>query len=818
MFKTYFLIALRRLWRERIYAGISVFSFATAMASIILIGTYIIFEINYDKHNVNYEHIYRVISEMEFSGSGELRRIAQTPENFGALFTKDFPQVGTSVSFAPLRWPAIFNYQNIAKTWTGIYYVDPSVFSVFTFDVIYGDISLAFAQPQSIAISDKFAEYYFGDVNPIGSALNYDGTELTVTLVYKELPENSHLRYSALLPMQLRKSSSPFPSTGKPINLNLSSTIHYLMLSPNFPVNSFSTLSREFIEQYDDDNSPQAPRKRFILQPLANIHLQSDGISDGAPQSSLTKFFGLSAIGLLVVIIGCINTVNLSTARASQRFKELSMLRLLGASRLTIAMQSLTESLALALIALFVGVALVEIYGAYSPIRLLNGAVTWLSWKERPFLLLTLLVICIAISFLVSLYPAWHLAQTSSSHSSSRYDKNKNNRVRTTLVGLQLFLAIAGCAGTFLLFNQIRYLSEKDLGYSMDNRLEVFVGGSNTDQILTRLQTEFSQLPEVVDVSRTTWAFNGGMRVKTGYILEGQSEEGKDQIAELIVSDQDLAATLDMHVVIGSDFSDIALSEAKNSVLINQTLAKKIAATQGGLETLIGSQLKLFDRTEGPRIIGVVKDFHLSSLRSPIESVIVVPADLAVNRPLISNMWKYSHLIVNFDAKDTRAFIEKVKKIVETHNPGYPPNIQFLSDSWNKLYGSETEALTQVSFFAGVSILLCFLGLLGLAAFNAEARGREMSVRKAIGASTASILGLFGKPFIVIGLIATIPAWIIVYYLVNKWLQNFAYHVDISFYPFIIATIAVILVALATVISQCYKTAQRNPAEVLRYE
>lgn len=818
MLRTYFLIAIRRLWRERIYAGISILSFAVAMASIILVGTYVKFELDYDKHNVNHERIYRVVSEMEFPDSDELRRIAQTPENFGAVFTKDFPQVGISVSFAPLRWPAIFSYQNTSNAWTGIYYVDPSVFSVFTFDIVYGNAAHAFDQPQSIAISDKFSKYYFGDINPIGSTINHEGMDLTVTLVFRDLPENSHLRYSALMPMQLRKSRDPLLATGKPINLNLSSTIHYLMLPPKFPAESFAALSRKFVGRYDDDNSPQAPRKRFILQPLTNIHLQSDGISDSAPQSSLTKFYGLSAIGLLVVIIGCINTVNLSTARTNQRLKELSMLRLLGANHMSIMLQSLTESLALALVALFVGVALVEIYSAYSPIRLLSGAVTWLSWKEKPLFLLTLLIICVAISFLVSLYPAWNLARTCSSQSSSKYDKSKVNRVRTTLVGLQLFLAIAGCAGTFLLFTQIRYLSEKDLGYSTDNRLEVFAGGGNTDQVLTRLQTEISQLSDVVNVSRTSWAFNGGMRVKTGYSLEGQLDGRKDQIAELIVADQDLVTTLGMKVVIGRDFSDMSLSETRNSILINQTLAERIAATQGDSETLIGSQLKLFDRTEGPRIIGVVEDFHLSSLRSPIDSVIIAPADLVANQPLISNMWKYSHLIVNFDARDIHAFIEKVKKIVETHNPGYPPNIQFLSDSWNKLYGSETEALTQVSFFAGISILLCFLGLLGLAAFNAEARSREMSVRKAIGASTASILGLFGKPFVTIGVIAAVPAWIVVYYLVDKWLQNFAYHVDISFYPFITATVIVVFIALATVLSQCYKTAQRNPADVLRYE
>lgn len=803
--KIYLLIALRRLYREKLYAFISVISLSIAMAAVIVVGSYIQFELSFDKYHDDYENIYRVVTHF-----GSERAHSATPRNWGRTFIQDYPDVGLNVEFDRVDQLPPFQYQDQLKSWTTAFYVDSTIFDVFHHDFLYGDPKTVFDRPDSIAVSESFARFYFGDDNPIGKQILNEGKPVTVGLVFRDVPENSHIRYDILLPVSARPAASgpSFGNAGQTITFNFVNTANYLKVSPDFDIALFSRLSAEFVNRHGRGST-----NSFSLQPITRIRLLDNHIQGFDTRTNLAKFFGISAIGLLIIIVGCINSINLSTARASRTLSLLSMQRLLGANRGTLMSQSLYESTVVALLALVLGIGLVEIASYLQLNQLIGGSSAILNWQTAPAFSLFLMLLCLLVAFLSALYPAWNAARLSSKHRADKNLKNSGVWARNVLVSLQLVLAVGSIAGTLLLLNQIRFLSEKELGFELDNRLAIFIRGTGSEAIAKRLQNELTTLPGVVNITHSGWIPSGGNYFNINFNIEGQAES---ETARILVADNYLFDTLGIEV---QDFlqpnSGVAL-ELNQAAFVNEAFVEKVNWDRQRSDHPLGQMINTSIGQVSLTIEGIFKNFHFSSLYEPVEPLIVIPNTL--DNPIVNLLRSRSPLILHYNSNDEQTFLESITKTVAKHNPGYPVDYAFLEDNWNALYSDDEQVYKQILLFAGVAIVLALLGLFGLAAYSAQARQREISIRKVIGASTLNNLLLMGKGVLIIAVIASIPACLGVYQLYSQWLERFAYQVEFSPSLLVLSALIVITLSQATVLSQSWRVSQRNPAESLRYE
>ncbi len=812
--KTYFLIACRRLYREKLYAFISVLSLAIAMAAVIVVGSYIHFELSFDKYHDDYQSIFRVTTNTGGREGSDKTHHSSTPQNWGRLFVEEYPDVGISVEFDRLDQPPPFQYQDQLKSWSTAYYVDSTVFKVFHHDILYGDPQTVFDNPDSIAISEQFAQFYFGDDNPIGKQILNEGKPAIVGLVFRDIPENSHIRYDILLPVSARPAASgPFDNAGQTINFSFLRATNYLKLKPEFDIASFSKLSGEFVKRHGTNITKSRGFAGFNLQAIERIHLLDNHVRETDAGANLAKFFGIAAIGLLILVVGCINTINLNTARASRTLSLLSMQRLLGANRSMLMTQSLCESIVLAFFALVLGICIVEIAANLQLYQLIGGPSTILRWKATPGFTLLLLSLCLLVAFLSALYPAWNAAQLSNQSRTANGLKNSGLWSRSILVSLQLVLAVGSIAGALLLLDQIRYLNEKDLGFHLDNRLAIFIRGRDREGVAERLQNELATVPDVLNVTHSGWIPSGGNFFNLSFSFQGQGER---QSARVLVADDYLFDTLGITVKETLNPNGNISNKLNQNAFVNEAFIENINWDRQRGSSPLGQVINIGNGQLPLTIGGIFEDFHSRSLYQNVEPIIVVPKSL--DHPIINLLRRGSPLIVHYNTNNEQTFLENLSQAVAKHNPAYPVDYVYLEDNWNALYGDDQQIYKQILLFSSVAIMLALMGLFGLAAYNTQARQREISIRKVIGASTLNNLLLIGKGILIIAILASIPALLGIYKLYSLWLDRFAYQVEFTPTLMVLASVIVIVLSQATVLSQSWRASQRNPAETLRYE
>ncbi|UCH62033.1 MAG: ABC transporter permease [Fidelibacterota bacterium] len=812
MFKNYITIALRNILRHKTYSFINIFGFTIGIASCLLILLYITHEMSYDRFHEKADRTYRLAGDAKI-GNAEVAT-AHSPAPTAAGFRNEFPEVEDATRFFN-PGEQVTRYQDKLFNETGLLYADDNFFGVFDFRLLQGDPATALLEPNSIVLTEESALKYFGTEPAIGEILTIgnDNTAYEVTGVVQNPPDNSHFDFNMLLSM----SSSDRGESDVWLNLFLYT---YIVLregnSPEALEAKFPGLYQKYmapqLQQFAgiswEDFEEQGNRIGFFLQPLTSIHLHSNLDSELSPGGNPINLYIFSAIALFILLIACINFMNLSTARSASRAREVGVRKVLGSARSNLVRQFITESILFSILATILAIGVVElvlvpfnnIAGINLTFRLFNH---W--WMTASLVALTILVGIIAGS-----YPAFYLASfkpVDVLKGENRVGK-QSGRFRSGLVVFQFAFSIGLIISTMLVFRQLGYVRNKDLGFDKENVIII----PNINRLGNRVAAFRQELKEqspIINASTSSaipaHSGFGGTLFKaeppedTG---EGPTFTEEDQEFNNFSADYDYLETMKMELIGGRNFSPEFASDSA-AFIINEAVARRF-----GWEDPVGRDIYVTGWEGQPRyrVVGVIKDYHFESLHKDIKPVVMSLGTTG------------NYLMARIQPGDVNKTLTMIEDKWREFAPNIPFDYSFMDEDFDALFRAEQSFGRIVSYFTGLTIFIACLGLFGLAAFTAERRTKEVGIRKALGASVPQVVGLLGKEFTTLLLIANVIAWPIAWYAMSKWLQNFAYRISLSWWTFLVAGALALLIALVTVSYQAVKAATANPVEALRYE
>lgn len=805
MLKNYAIIALRDLKKNKIYSFINIFGLAIGMACCIMIMLFVQNELSYDRFHENANCIYRITSKRKYYGIEDHTTI--TRWIMGPNLVNNFPEVMNAVRLI-IHGRFVVEHGD-KRLMTDPFYADPSILDVFTFPLIKGDKRTALKEPNNAVISEELAGKVFGTEDPMGKIISVydldDKYDLQITGILKNIPSNSHFRFDFLAPIDHLKTRKIYDENAPK---NPYPCITYIHLNENANPEELQEKLPDFVSKYFSER--HASNIKYFLQPLLSIHLNSNLSLELEKNSNITYSYALSVIAFIILSIACINFINLSTARAPRRSREIGMRKVIGANRLQLFKQFIGETVFLSFIALLIAIFLTALF-LPSFNSLMNRHLT-MNFNENLFLYIGLILLTLFVGCLSGTYPAIVLSSFQPIKALRR-DFRKGTVLgtfmRKGLVVFQFVISLIFLIGTIIIFQQLNFIKNKDLGFIKDNVIEIPI---YKDNALCRradlIKKELSQHPNIIDIVVTAGipgAYNG---IPIHCVPEGFSEDNPTELDELMV-EAGFFGFFGIEFIEGRGFSKKIVSDSTSSVIINETAAKSI-----GWKNPIGKQIKSkafvdeSNKTGLVTVIGVVKDFHNGTLHDELK-----PSIYKIYPPGVSEIYIR---IRPENIQETIAFLERKWRDLPTH---LPFNYQFLDDFYEAFRYTEDKKISKV--FALSSILAIFLacfGMFGSASYSAERRKKESGIRKVLGASVSKIVLLISKEFIFLILIANIVAWPLGYYISNRWLQSFAYQTSIGVWAFIFASVLALMVALISVSYQSVKAAIANPIDSLRYE
>ena len=801
--------ALRIFYREKTYALINLSGLSLAIACCLILGLYLRSELTYDRHHVRHKEIFRVVGE--YTTSGNSARCAVTPIPFGPMLKENYPEVRDYVRFSQLG-RILIRSNDKALYWEDAYSADENVFDIFTHKILYGDPKTALKDPSSAAVSETFARRYFGDVNPIGKTIQAElvpQIPRKITLVFRDLPENTHLKYHVLF----RFEDLP-PSVDRRRMLFNIGLFTYLVMPENYNVGDFKAISTSFFARFMEDTGKAIGQTwQSWLQPLADIHLYSD-VSYDRPTGDRYYIYGFAAVAVFILLVACINYVNLAIARAAKRTKEIGMRRILGVPKGRLMFRFLGESVLFAMIAMVIGIALVEIAMKLTPLNDLFGKSLTFGLRDEPILLLWIIGLSLFVGLISGLYPAAYLSSISplSAVTSSQGGGRGSFRLRELLVLIQFTVSVIVIACTLAMAMQMRYVANKPLGFEKHNRVIINLRGMDLIEKYPILKNELLQDSRILGVSVS----DAPLGLERFSILHStvDSEDGapgKIILANMHVGN-DFVEVMGVQLVSGRDFSKRLLTDVGTAFVVNETLANN-----RGWKNPLGKRIQM-GGING-KVIGVVKDFHAKSLHSPVEPFVLYQFD--DNYQNVSPEVRAAigrTLTVSIAGKDVQQTLRLLQDKFTAYDPKHPFEYEFLDEMIDELYLSEERLMKRVGIFAGICIFISCLGLFGLAAFATEQRSKEIGVRKVLGASASQIILMLSRKTLWLVFAGSIVASIVAYYAIEEWLSGFAYRVGIHPLVFVVSAAVVIAVAFITIALQSCKIAQTDPARTLRYE
>jgi putative ABC transport system permease protein len=801
--------AIRTLYREKAYAVINLSGLSLAIACCLILGLYLRSELTYDQHHLRHKEIFRVVNEYTTSGNSE--RFAITPISLGPMLKENYLEIRDYVRFNRLG-KVLIRTSDKALYWEDAYSTDENVFDVFTHKVLYGDPKTALKDPSSAAVSETFARKYFGDTNPIGKTIHAElapQIPRKISLVFRDLPESTHLKYDVLF----RFESLPAGVSPRQMLFNIG-LFTYLVMPENYNVNSFRVISSSFYARFMEDRGKAIGLTwKSWLQPLADIHLHSD-VSSDRPTGNIYYVYGFAAVAIVILLVACINYVNLAIARAAKRSKEIGMRKILGVSRGHLMFRFLGESMLFSLIAMAIGLALVEIVLKLTPINDLLGKPLTMELKEEPVLLLWILGLSLFVGLLSGLYPAFYLSSISplSAMAGPQGRGQGGFRLRELLVLSQFTVSVIVIACTIVMAMQMRYVSGKPLGYEKHNRIIINLRGLDLIEKYPVIKTELLQDSRIRGVTVSQVPL--GLESFPIFLSTVDSDEGAPSqfaLSNMQVGN-DFLEVMGMKLVLGRDFSQRLLTDSGTKIVVNETMVKN-----RGWKNPLGKHIQMGGLSG--KVIGVVKDFHAKSLHSPVEPFVLIKyEDNFENIPPAQRETIGRTLIVSIAGKDVQKTLQFLQDKFTAYDPKHPFDYEFLDDAIGKLYLSEERLMKMVGIFSGICIFIACLGLFGLAAFATEQRSKEIGIRKVLGASAPQIVLMLSRKTLWLVLAGSVVASIVAYYAIDGWLSGFAYRVAIHPWVFMLSSFVVIAVAFVTIALQSYKTAQSNPARMMRYE
>ncbi len=806
MLKNYFKTAVRSLFRYKEYSLINILGLAIGMACVILILVFVRDELSYDQFHQNKQRIYRINFVATPPHTGAVERRAIGPFRLAQELRPDFPDFEHIIRFAP-QGRTLVQYEDKRFYEEALVYVEPDVFDVFSFELLEGDPQTVLSEPFSIVVTPQVAARYFGTAEPVGHVLTFDDNDFMVTGLLKPVPENSQFQMEILASM---KTAEQVFSRIVLENWGEGSCETFVMLPPGHGPEDYAGRLARFVDSKLPDWSRFSPR--LELQPLTKLYLHSKDISTFAPGGDITYVYAFSAIALFILIIACINFMNLATARSTNRAKEVGLRKVVGAFRTQLIGQFLSESIVLALVSLLIAVVLVVL--ALPAFNQLAGKEISLDVFRHGSLLASLFVITLVVGIAAGSYPALFLSafRPVAVLSGSLKSGFKGGKLRKVLVTFQFAVSIFLLIVTGVVMNQLDYARNARLGFNKENLVLL----SGTPVALRgkydQFRTELLANPDIVNAAASSRVPPGKLSSTLRTRPEGIPEDQQEGM-QTVWTDFDFIETMGLELASGRSFSRDHGADAATAFILNEAAVKRLGWTnESAIGKAFGSS-EIKDWTVGQweerdgQVVGVLKDFHFESLRQSIVPTVYFVA------PYMA--WNFVIRIKSTDIQSTLDFIdEKWQKFV----PDEPFLYSFVDEKFDKLYRNEERQATIFGVFAGLAIFVACLGLVGLASFTAEQRTKEVGLRKVLGATVMNIVLLISKEFTWLVLIAFGVSAPVARYFMREWLQAFAYHITLGPGLFVLAGLLSLVVAWLTVSFHATKVALTNPATALRYE
>jgi putative ABC transport system permease protein len=718
---------------------------------------------------------------------------------------EELPEVKNAVRFSPTV-KRVFAYQDKTFFEEGVLYVDQSLFDVFSFEMIEGDPKTALELPFTMVFTEKTAQKYFGDESPVGKMVNWDNKfDYRVTGVVKDPPLNSHFTFNALASFATFIKYDPRIGSW-----NGGSFQTYLLLEDNTDLKKFQQKMKGFHEKHlGPALKEMGIELETYLQPLKSIHLHSHVQFELGDNSDIRLIYAFWGIAFIILLIACINFMNLATARSISRAKEVGIRKVLGAQRMKLVFQFLGESFVFALLSLVLGILLARLFFPY--FSGLVGKDISLTILEMPYVYAFLIAIVLFVGFIAGSYPAFFLSafKPISTLRGHVPEGLQSPRFRSSLVVFQFALSIILIICTIIVFSQHRYMQNKDLGFNKQNLLAVAI---QNDEVRIGLES-FKQ--ELLNISGVESAGLSSMVPGEMYLFNiGTYPEGyaRDQMVRMdyFRVDYGFLDTLEIEVVKGRGFSKEIVTDHVDAVMINEMAAKTL-----GWDDPVGKTIEI-PSDEGlvrKAVIGVFKDIHQRSLYSVVAPTVIryIGTEGAIEN-------RARRLTIRLSGSDISSVMNKIEQLWKNTFPSHPYYSFFLDEFFDSQHQAEQKLGSIFRTFSILAIVIGCLGLFGLASFTTEQRTKEIGIRKVLGSSVSSIVILLCRKFFLLVAIANLIAWPIAFFTMHKWLQNFPYPVDIGIGTFVFTAVFAFLVALVTVGFQSFKAARTNPADSLRYE
>jgi putative ABC transport system permease protein len=802
MLKNYLKIALRNLFKHKLYSLINVSGLALGIAGSTLMLLFILDELSYERHHEKAERIYAVFNRWNFGNyeaTGETIAPAMAP-----ALKDEYPEIAAAVRC--WRWSRPLIICNDKRFYEERFvFADPEVFKVLTFSFISGNAETALREPYSVVLTATAAKKYFGEENPLGKrisfwdnadasvlrsrAFNGNAFDLAVTGVVEDFPYNSSLEFDFL---------ASFSTFGDTYQKEMWSTgpVTYLLLNEGASANALAAKLPTFVEKHIGSELQRAGQQAgLFLVPLKEIHRYFFG--------GTAYIFALAALAVLILVIGSINFMNLATARSAHRAREVGVRKVVGAGRRQLILQFLGESTVMAFAALPIALVLVEF--ALPQFNAMTEKRLTLDFAQNAPLLFGLLAMIFLTGIIAGSYPAIFLSKLQAdSVLKGSFAPGKRSRIYRVLTVFQFAVAVILLIAVAVLQEQMEYARTKNLGFDKDQL--VVIPNWRTEFIqknYAAFRNTVLQNPRIIGATVTAH-YPGYAASSETYTLAGAEEKIR---FDAQWGDHDFLKTFGFNLIAGRDFSRARQTDADEAVIINETAVQRLGWTSP--EEALGKRLN-----ENVTIIGVVKDFHIFSLHQQIApaAIRLVPADR------LPEWWNNYFVALKIQTEHVSQTIDELKRTWEAFFPSRPFVYSFLDDQFARFYQAEQIAGKMVRLFSILAIVIACLGLFGLAAYSTERRTKEIGIRKVLGSSVANIVTLLSKEFVKLVLLANLIAWPMAYFALNQFLQVYAYRTSINLFTFIMVGAATFIIALLTVSTQAIKAAVNNPVKALRYE
>ena len=807
MIKNYIKTAFRNLLKNKGFTAINVLGLALGLATCLLIVFYVFDELSFDKYNLNADRIYRVNNDIKFGGNEGSYAVAPAPA--AATLKADFPEIEQVARVRNQGGNQVKKgTQNIQEN--AMVFADPTLFSVFTLPMISGDPKTALKDPHTVVITEKIAEKYFNSANAVGKVLTFNDTALyKVTGVIKNVPSQSHFHFDFFISMSTLAESRE--NAWFSINFNT-----YILFRPGADIAAFKAKLPAFMVRHA---GPQlrdilhlsfaqleqgGSYFKFSLTPLTKIHLQSNSQAELEANGSIQTVYIFSAIAVLILLIACVNFMNLSTARSSNRAKEVGVRKVLGSARKHLIAQFLTESIIVTLAG-----AVIAVFAAWGMLGLFNNlsgkelAITpqILAWLVPLMILFIVVVGCLAGS-----YPALYLSsfQPIEVLKGKLAAGFKGSTLRNVLVVGQFVISIGLIIGTLVIYNQLKYIENRDIGFNRDRVLIVWDTWSMGKKAKT-FKEEIKRMAGVQNATMTYFLPTDGANNNSSVFKDPVLDQKRAVLTSTWEVDPDYIPTLNMKVIAGRNFSR-QMSTDSTAVIVNEAAEKLLAFPNPLDQKLYVPQDNMAKIMKPYHIVGVIKDFNFKSLRENVTPMVLFNSD------------NTGALCIRMKSGNIKEVLGQVKAKWASFSPNHEFNYSFMDKDFEKLYNAEQRTGQIAITFTSLAIIIACLGLFGLAAYAAEQRTKEIGIRKVLGANVSNIVGLLSKDFIRLVLIAILVAVPLAWYFMHRWLQGFAYHQNVQWWIMAVAGFGAIAIAFVTVSFQSIKAALTNPVKSLRSE